>query len=236
LRNIKSPIVVFCSHGDDITPPQQALDWLLDLYANDDDIVANGQTIVYSLHDHIGHLGIFVSASVATKEHLKFISNIDMIEMLPPGLYQAKFTSKETAKENADLASGDCVVHFEKRTLDDIRALGCNDEEDDRRFETVARLSENLQGFYDTFFAPAIRAASSKQTAAQLRNCTPRASASPFFRQEPSLRGAARAGRAGSRKQAACCRRQCVLENAGSLVRANCPVSRRAKRGEKPSG
>ena len=32
LRNIKSPIVVFCSWGDDITPPQQALDWILDLY------------------------------------------------------------------------------------------------------------------------------------------------------------------------------------------------------------
>ena len=31
LRNIRSPIVVFCSRGDNITPPQQALDWILDL-------------------------------------------------------------------------------------------------------------------------------------------------------------------------------------------------------------
>ncbi len=29
LRNIKSPIVVFCSKGDNVTPPQQALDWIL---------------------------------------------------------------------------------------------------------------------------------------------------------------------------------------------------------------
>ena len=50
LRNIKSPIVCFCSWGDNITPPQQALDWILDLYDNVDEIVANGQTIVYSLH------------------------------------------------------------------------------------------------------------------------------------------------------------------------------------------
>ena len=35
LRNIKSPIVVFCSWGDDITPPQQALGWVLDLYEDD---------------------------------------------------------------------------------------------------------------------------------------------------------------------------------------------------------
>ena len=32
LRNIRSPIVVFCSKADNITPPQQALDWILDLY------------------------------------------------------------------------------------------------------------------------------------------------------------------------------------------------------------
>ena len=30
-RNIKSPILVFCSKGDNITPPQQALGWILDL-------------------------------------------------------------------------------------------------------------------------------------------------------------------------------------------------------------
>ena len=32
LRNIKSPIVVFCSWGDNITPPQQALGWITDIY------------------------------------------------------------------------------------------------------------------------------------------------------------------------------------------------------------
>ena len=38
LRNIRSPIVVFCSKGDNITPPQQALGWILDLYENVDEI------------------------------------------------------------------------------------------------------------------------------------------------------------------------------------------------------
>ena len=32
LRNIHSPIIVFCSWGDNITPPQQALGWITDLY------------------------------------------------------------------------------------------------------------------------------------------------------------------------------------------------------------
>ena len=37
--------------GDNITPPQQALGWILDLYGSVDDIRANGQTIVYCVHE-----------------------------------------------------------------------------------------------------------------------------------------------------------------------------------------
>ncbi len=85
LRNIRTPIVVFCSKGDNITPPQQALDWVLDLYGSVDDIRARGQTIVYAVHETIGHLGIFVSGSVAKKEHDEFASNIDLIDICRPG-------------------------------------------------------------------------------------------------------------------------------------------------------
>jgi pimeloyl-ACP methyl ester carboxylesterase len=34
LRNIRTPIIVFASWGDNITPPQQALNWIPDLYAD----------------------------------------------------------------------------------------------------------------------------------------------------------------------------------------------------------
>ena len=94
LRNIRSPIVVFCSKADNITPPPQALDWILDLYESVDDIRAHGQTIVYAIHESIGHLGIFVSGSVAKKEHDEFASNIDLIDVLPPGLYEAVMEAK----------------------------------------------------------------------------------------------------------------------------------------------
>src|SRR6185295_17063584 len=91
LRKISSPIVVFCSKGDNITPPQQALNWILDLYGDVDEIRAYGQTIVYTVHETVGHLGIFVSGGVAKKEHSEFSSNIDLIDVLPPGLYEATF-------------------------------------------------------------------------------------------------------------------------------------------------
>src|SRR6201997_2258841 len=72
LRNIRSAIVVFCSEGDNITPPQQALGWILDLYDSVDDIRSHEQTIVYSVHQKVGHLGIFVSSGIAQKEYTEF--------------------------------------------------------------------------------------------------------------------------------------------------------------------
>jgi len=68
LRNVRSPIVVFCSEGDNITPPAEALGWIPRLYQSVDEIRSHGQTIVYSVHQKVGHLGIFVSGGVAQKE------------------------------------------------------------------------------------------------------------------------------------------------------------------------
>ena len=51
LRNIQSPIVVFCSWGDNITPPQQALGWITDIYERTRTCIASGQTIIYSIHE-----------------------------------------------------------------------------------------------------------------------------------------------------------------------------------------
>jgi pimeloyl-ACP methyl ester carboxylesterase len=173
LRNIRSPIVVFCSKGDNITPPQQALDWILDLYESVDDIRAHGQTIVYAIHESIGHLGIFVSASVAKKEHDEFASNIDLIDVLPPGLYQAVMTPKRANEASVDLISGDYLVRFETRTLGDIRALGGNDEEDDRKFATVARVSEINLGLYRTFLQPWVRGWANEAFAKSMREFHP---------------------------------------------------------------
>ncbi|MFN3625488.1 MAG: DUF3141 domain-containing protein [Hyphomicrobium sp.] len=157
LRNVKSPIIVFCSKADNITPPPQALDWVLDLYDSEDEIRACGQTIVYAVHPSVGHLGIFVSGAVARKEHDEFASNIDLIDVLPPGLYEAVMVPKDQVKHAPDLIGGDYLVRFEPRTLDDIRMLGGNDEEDDRRFATVARVSEINLGLYRMFLQPWVR-------------------------------------------------------------------------------
>ena len=161
LRNIRSPIVVFCSKADNITPPQQALGWILDLYQDVNEIRNYGQTIVYTIHESAGHLGIFVSGGVARKEHDQFASNIDLIDMLPPGLYEGVLEAKTAHTPNPDLTTGNWVMRFEARTLDDIRALGCNDAADERRFAAAARVSDINLAFYRAFVQPAIRAATS---------------------------------------------------------------------------
>ena len=110
LRNIRSPIVVFCSKGDNITPPQQALDWILDLYEDVDEIRSYGQTIVYTIHESVGHLGIFVSGGVAKKQHDEFSSNIDLIDALPSGLYEAVFEAKSEDTAGRELVTGGWVM------------------------------------------------------------------------------------------------------------------------------
>ena len=88
LKNITSPMVVFASWGDNISPPQQALNWIVDVYGHEDRIVALGHVIVYLLAEDVGHLSIFVGGRVAKKEHRELISVMDMLEELPPGLYE----------------------------------------------------------------------------------------------------------------------------------------------------
>jgi hypothetical protein len=187
LRNIRSPIVVFCSKADNITPPQQALDWILDLYESIDDIRFHGQTIVYAVHESIGHLGIFVSGSVAKKEHDEFASNIDLIDVLPPGLYEAVMSPKDPNDAAADLIGGDYLVRFEARTLDDIRAMGGNNEEDDRQFATAARLSDINLGLYRTFIQPWVRGLANEGFAEWMRRLHPQRLQYAMFAQSNPL-------------------------------------------------
>ena len=189
LRNIRSPIVVFCSEGDNITPPQQALHWILECYADVDEIRAYGQTIVYTVHETIGHLGIFVSGGVAKKEHAEFSSNIDLIDVLPPGLYEATFEARGADTLNDELAVGQWVMRCEARTLDDIRAMGGNSPEDERRFETAKRVSEMNLAAYQKYLQPWIKSMVTPQMAELMQNLHPmRVQYEAFSSQNPLMK------------------------------------------------
>src|SRR5262249_59457525 len=162
-----------CSKGDNITPPQQALSWILDLYKDVNEIRYYGQTIVYTVHETVGHLGIFVSGGVAKKEHAEFSSNIDLIDVLPPGLYEATFEVKSGDTAHAALAGGNWIMRCEQRTLDDLRAMGSNSLDDERRFATAKRVSEINLANYRKFVQPWIRAAASTPLTQWMRSLHP---------------------------------------------------------------
>jgi pimeloyl-ACP methyl ester carboxylesterase/tellurite resistance protein len=172
LRNIRAPIVVIASWGDNITPPPQALNWIPDLYESVDEIRAYEQVIVYTLDQRIGHLGIFVSAKVAEKQHAEIVNTLDLIGSLPPGLYEMIIEDKRPDDVGVDLLPGNYLVRFEERTVQDILALD-DGREDEAAFETVARISEINEGLYDTFVSPWVKLCANDATAEALRMMHP---------------------------------------------------------------
>jgi hypothetical protein len=165
LRAIKSPIVLFASMGDNITPPQQAFNWVADVYGSTDEIKARGQTIVGLLHENIGHLGIFVSGGVAKREYTQIVSVLKSIEALPPGLYAMKITDTKGAA-----GAPEYEVEFVERRLEDIVAqLNKFERADEKPFEAVARISEFNQRAYELFARPLIQAMGNEATAQAAR-------------------------------------------------------------------
>jgi hypothetical protein len=152
LRAIRSPIILFASLGDNITPPQQAFNWIADLYPTTDDLKARGQVIVGLMHESVGHLGIFVSAGVARREHAQIVDLLEYIEHLPPGLYGMRI--EET---RANGASRYDVVLTERR-VEDLQTLQKYARKDEIPFGAVERVSRVNAALYETFAHPVLSA------------------------------------------------------------------------------
>ena len=150
LKRIRNPLVIFASHGDNITPPHQALNWVPAVYPTTEALKAAGQRIVYLLNPHVGHLGIFVSASVARLEHRAILESLEELETLKPGLYEMKISNPTN---DPDCRKPQYSVAFEERNVEDIRFDYPRAE-----FEKVRKVSEFNENLYSTFLSPWVRA------------------------------------------------------------------------------
>jgi len=169
LRKIKSPIVLFASAGDNITPPQQAFNWVADVYGSTEEIKARGQVIVGLMHENVGHLGIFVSGKVMHKEGTQIASVLHSIEALPPGLYGMNIAEH---KDSAGKPQYD--VSFVELRLEDIVArLNRFKRADERPFEAVRAISEYNQRAYELFGRPLVQALSNEYVAKLSRQFHP---------------------------------------------------------------
>jgi pimeloyl-ACP methyl ester carboxylesterase/tellurite resistance protein len=167
LKRIRSPIIVFASWGDNITPPQQALNWIVDTYADEHEIKIRGQRIVYMIHEKVGHLGIFVSSSVAKKEHSEVTSTMKTIEALAPGLYEMMIEEQFGEGVHARFR-----VSLAERKMSDILALD-DDRGEEADFAAVARLSEAGAEAYDLLARPIVQSFVTPRSAALTRELHP---------------------------------------------------------------
>ena len=167
VKKVEAPIIVFASHGDNITPPQQALNWIIDSYTDEQEIQVRGQRIVYMVHEEVGHLGIFVSSKIANKEHTEVASTMKTIEALAPGLYEMKIDAVEGHGQDKSF-----LVSFHSRTFDDIRAVD-DGRADERPFAAVARFSELQAELYDIAVRPFVKAMVTPESAKALRRFHP---------------------------------------------------------------
>ncbi|MDQ8021284.1 MAG: DUF3141 domain-containing protein [Moraxellaceae bacterium] len=174
LRNITSPVVVFASWGDDITPPAQALNWVIDVWGSEKALVQAGRTIVYLLHEGVGHLGIFVGTAVAKKEHDQLINALTEIEGLGPGLWQMIIDAKSGPVRYESLTRGQYAVRFVERSFDDLRALDLDGRDEEAIFSTIAKVSEINHTAYTNYVRPYIKPLVNRQAADSLRSFSSR--------------------------------------------------------------
>jgi pimeloyl-ACP methyl ester carboxylesterase len=161
LREIRSPIILFASMGDNITPPQQAFNWVADVYGSTDEIKARGQVIIGLLHQDVGHLGIFVSGKVAKKEHAQIVSVLKSVESLPPGLYGMQIHEEKGAGGKVEYR-----VEFVEHELEEImQRLNRFEREDENAFDAVADVSDFNQRAYELFAQPLVQAMSNEASA-----------------------------------------------------------------------
>jgi hypothetical protein len=108
----------------------------------------------------VGHLGIFVSASVAKLEHRAILENVADIAALPPGLYEMKI---DNPTGDPDCHKGAYTVRFEERKIEDIRF-----PLDRPAFERVKAVSEQLDTLYSGTLSKWIQATTNPITTAAM--------------------------------------------------------------------
>jgi pimeloyl-ACP methyl ester carboxylesterase len=156
LRQVQSPIIMFASMGDNITPPQQAFNWIADTYSSTEEIKARGQVIIGLLHQRAGHLALFVSGKVAKREHTQLVSVMKSIEALPPGLYAMKIDESKRPD-----GSTEYEVEFVEHQLEDlVKRLNRFDRLDEKPFAAVNAVADFNQRAYELLAQPLVQAAS----------------------------------------------------------------------------
>ncbi len=106
-----------------------------------------------------------MSAKIARKEHKEIIASFDMLNYLPPGLYEMQI------EEDPD-STGEYSVRYVEKSVDDIMALD-DGLEDEKAFLAVRQISEAADLFYRHFVSPWMRMGNNHWFAEAMRQLHP---------------------------------------------------------------
>jgi pimeloyl-ACP methyl ester carboxylesterase len=158
LRRLRSPLVIFASYGDSITPPHQALAWLKPVYKTTAALKQAGQRIVYLINPHVGHLGIFVCRSLRAPRHP---GERGRRRGACPGALRDEDLQPERRPR---LPQAPVCVSFEERRVEELIF-----DYPRTAFERVRQVSEFNEQFYRTFVSPWVQAVATPWSAGLLK-------------------------------------------------------------------
>ncbi|MDI9569167.1 MAG: DUF3141 domain-containing protein [Pseudomonadota bacterium] len=173
-RDIERPVVVLAGRGDDAgASSRPALDWIVAAYGTDQAILAEGKTVVYTLHPHANHPGFFVGASLAAaRQRGEFVPALEAIVALPPGLYEMVVEKKNEFADHAAAGPVEFTVRFEMRSIAAIAARSDEDGHEDC-LASVAEASAYNEKIYRTLLAPLAHLLTTERAAEFLRWLNP---------------------------------------------------------------
>ena len=109
---------------------------------------------------------------MAQRETSELASALELVDTLPPGLYEAVIQDTTPDMPGLAYVEGRYLIQFVPRTIDDILALD-DGRQDERAFEVVKRVAQINQQLYDRFASPLVKALSNEPTARWLRETNP---------------------------------------------------------------
>jgi hypothetical protein len=168
LRNIRSPIILFASMGDNITPPQQAFNWVLDVYG-----APTGSRRAAS-HRRAAAPGTSATSASSCRARWPEGARADCVgaqdhRAAAAGVYAMAISESPTKGGEVTYE-----VEFVERRLEDLAAqLNRFERTDEKAFEAVAEVSEFNQRGYELFMQPLVQAMSNEHTAQLTRQFHP---------------------------------------------------------------
>lgn len=120
------------------------------------------------IHEQVGHLGIFVSSKIANHEHTGIASIMDMIEVLPPSLYEMEINHIDGRGQEKTFS-----IDLKRRTFQDLRQAIGEHRTDEELFKAVHRYSMSQTQAYEHNLRPLVKAMSNETSAQVLRTMHP---------------------------------------------------------------